>query len=79
MKNKERIAQLEKKVEELENRIRELETFRIVGVGIDPYKYIQPSNPWTSPPNYPYPTITWQEWQDKQSPLNPLWGRTTSG
>ena len=60
MNKKERIEQLEKKIEELENRIIELESYRIIGVGIDPYKYPPTPEPWTLPPNYPYPTITWQ-------------------
>ena len=64
MTKKERIAKLEKELEELKQRIETLETFRIVGVGIDPYKYIPPSNPWTLPPNYPTPIITWQYFSD---------------
>ena len=70
MKKKERIEQLEKKIEELENRILELETFRIVGVGVDPYKYIPPSNPWTLPPYYPVPTITWKYYRDSTTAID---------
>ena len=64
MKKKERIEKLEQEVEELKKRLEELETFRIIGVGIDPYKYIPPSNPWIPNPNYPYPTVTWQHVPD---------------
>jgi len=70
MKKKERIAQLEKEVEELKRRIETLEMFKVIGVGENPSPYLPKpylpddyTYPYTTPTTvpFPYPIITWCE------------------
>ena len=67
MTKKERIAQLEKQVEELKQRVATLEVIRVIGVGDIPNIHFQPQpwiNPWSNPTYYCYTELP---------------GRTTSG
>ena len=59
MTKKERIAQLEKEVDELKQRIATLEQIRIVGIG-DIRPYIPSPEPYTYPVTHPWiPVITY--------------------
>ena len=72
MTKKERIAQLEKEVEELKQRLQVLEMHRIIGIGDNPIPYLPkpylpddykyPWYPNTGDPFPPYfPIITWSD------------------
>lgn len=80
MKKKERIAQLEKEIEELKNRILLLEMYKTIGIGDNPSPYLPkpylPDDykyPYTTPTTptipYPFPIITWQYVPDTKTSI----------